>query len=347
MTGPGQELTFLSDLHMAAGGPAEPFNDDAALAALIDDLAAAVRPGGPARRLVLLGDFVDLVIAGASGRGPAAAAAGLERIAAAHPQVFAALARAARGGLAIDVLPGNHDAELALPPVARALGALVPGARVRPWLLHVPGLVLAEHGQQHHAINRFPALPALATGAQRNVTPLPSAAVYDALTARRPAGGAAARHLVALAAAAPRLAAGLVRARGRGRVNTDAEGLPAAALVALDDAAVASVRADGRRRARAAARRPGTPSFAAMLPGAAARSHAVLARFGATVPFYVFGHTHVAADVPLASVPHARYLNCGAWIPERTLVTLGLAPGRRAYGRLERWDPESRLRSAA
>ena len=72
-SGRGQELTFLSDLHMAAGGQADPFADDAALAALIDDLAAAVRPGGPARRLVLLGDFVDLVIAGASGRGSTAA----------------------------------------------------------------------------------------------------------------------------------------------------------------------------------------------------------------------------------------------------------------------------------
>src|SRR5439155_21259422 len=102
------------------------------LAALIDDVAAAGRGGGLVRRLVLLGDFVDLVIAGASGRGAAAAAAGLERIAAAHPQVFAALGRAARGGLAVDVVPGNHDAELALPAVASALRTLVPGARVRP-----------------------------------------------------------------------------------------------------------------------------------------------------------------------------------------------------------------------
>src|SRR5439155_13127444 len=75
VTGPGQELTFLSDLHMAAGGPADPFADDAALAALIEDIAAAGRAGGPARRLVLLGDFVDLVIADASGRGSAAAPA--------------------------------------------------------------------------------------------------------------------------------------------------------------------------------------------------------------------------------------------------------------------------------
>ncbi|HEY3020027.1 MAG TPA: hypothetical protein VGJ32_07525, partial [Solirubrobacteraceae bacterium] len=89
------------------------------------------------------------------------------------------------------------------------------------------------------------------------------------------------------------------------------------------------------------------PSFAAMLPGAAARCQAILARFGASVPFYVCGHTHAAVDVPLASVPHARYLNCGAWVPSRTLVTLGGAPGRRPYARLERWDPESRLRSAA
>jgi predicted phosphodiesterase len=38
----------------------------------------------------------------------------------------------------------------------------------------------------------------------------------------------------------------------------------------------------------------------------------VLESAGLGVPFYVFGHTHVAADVPLPG-SSARYLNPGTW----------------------------------
>jgi hypothetical protein len=169
---------------------------------------------------------------------------------------------------------------------------------------------------------------------------------YDALRARR---GSALGRGARLVLAAPLLALGVVRAGRRRRVRREACGLGRIVLDQLDAAAASSARADARRLARAAARRPGTPSLAAMLPGAAARVHGILVRSGAAVPFLVFGHTHVAADIPLASAaPRARYLNCGSWVGGgRTLVTVGRGAGGTVYARLESWDPAARLRRAA
>ena len=343
----GEELTFLSDLHLGDGGPGDPFDDDEALVALLDDLAAASRAGAPARRLVLLGDTLDLVVSGASGHGARGATAGMRRIAAAHGEVFAALRRATASGVRVEMVPGNHDPELALPAVREALLRLVGRARVRPWLLHVPGLVLAEHGQQYHAVNRFRGLAALATGAARGLGPRPPAALYDALIARRVAGRGWARHVVGFAAAAPRLAVGLLRAGGEGDVNGGAEGLSAAVLAELDAAAARSAAEDLVRVARVVAGRGGTASFASTLPGAAARVEAILARYSLAVPFYVCGHSHVAADVALAAAPHARYLNGGCWVPDRGLVTVGRTLDGVAYARVERWDPGARVRRRA
>src|SRR5256714_3337742 len=229
----GEELTFLSDLHLGGGGSTDPFDDDAALVALIDDLAAAARAGAPARRLVLLGDTLDLVVTGASGHGGRAAMTGLRRIAGAHGEVFASLRRGIAAGVRVELVPGNHDAELALPAVREGLLRLVGRVRVRPWLIHVPGLVLAEHGQQHHCLDRFLGLPGLATGAARSLGPRPPAAVYDPLAARRAAGRGRVGHAVALGLAGPRLALRVLRAVGRGDVAGGAEGLSAGGLAEL------------------------------------------------------------------------------------------------------------------
>ena len=343
----GEELTFLSDLHLGGGGPTDPFDDDAALVALIDDLGAAARAGAPARRLVLLGDTLDLVVTGASGHGARAAMTGLRRIAGAHGEVFASLRRAIAAGVRVELVPGNHDAELALPAVREGLLRLVGRVRVRPWLIHVPGLVLAEHGQQNHCLNRFLGLPGLATGATRSLGPRPPAAVYDALAARRAAGRGRVGHAVALGLAGPRLALGVLRAVGRGDVAGGAEGLSAAVLSELDAAAAVSAGEDLARVARLAVRRGGVASFASMLPGAAARVGAILARYEVGVPFYVCGHSHVVADVALAAAPHARYLNGGCWLPDRTFVTVGRTLDGMAYARVEAWDPTGRVRRAA
>jgi UDP-2,3-diacylglucosamine pyrophosphatase LpxH len=343
----GEELTFLSDLHLGGGGSTDPFDDDAALVALIDDLAASARAGAPARRLVLLGDTLDLVVAGASGHGARAAITGLRRIAAAHGEVFASLRRAIASGVRVEVVPGNHDAELALPTVREAFLRLVGRVRVRPWLVHVPGLVLAEHGQQHHCLNRFRGLPGLATGAARGLGPRPPAAVYDGLVARRAAGRGPVPHALGLTLAAPRLALGVVRAVGRGDVAGGAEGLSAAVLSELDAAAAASAGEDLVRLARLAVRRGGVASFASTLPGAAARVGAILARYEVGVAFFVCGHSHVVADVALAAAPHARYLNGGCWVPDRTFVTVGRTLDGVAYARVEAWDPMGRVRRAA
>jgi len=347
----GQELTFLSDLHLGAGGPSDQFTDDAALVALLDDLAeASRRVPGVERRLVLLGDTVDLLVAGGAGGGPERALAALQRIVGAHTDVFAALRDVAHAGVTVDVVPGNHDIDLALPELARLLAAIVPGATVRPWIVHVPGLVFAEHGQQHHAINRFRGLARLATGTGGGVGVRPAASHIEAIAAEH---RGAVPTALRLAAAAPAVALGLAAAGGTEGATGGHWELPERALRELDRVAAASARADRRRLARRAARRPRTPSFAAMLPGAAARTHAVLAAHGAAVPFLVFGHTHLAADVPIATPgPRTRYLNCGTWLPIggsqlRTLVTVGRRASGRAFARLERWDPDARVRLAA
>ena len=110
-------------------------------------------------------------------------------------------------------------------------------------------------------------------------------------------------------------------AGGEGDVNGGAEGLSAAVLAELDAAAARSAAEDLVRAACVVAGRGGNASFASTLPGAAARVEAILARYSLTVPFYVCGHSHVAADVALAAAPHARYLNGGCWVPDRGLVT--------------------------
>ena len=336
-----RELTLLADLHLGAGGVDDPFGDDAALAALFDELARA----GQHARLVLLGDCFDLVAANASGRGATTAAAGLQRIAAAHPAVFAALRRATTAGVAIDVVPGNHDIDLALAPVAAALDALVGGARVHPWLLHVPGLLLAEHGQQHHALNRFGGLAALATGGSRGLGRRPPGVVVDAWLAQR---GGLVRRALGAAFSAPPLAWGVAGVAGCSPVAGSIDGLPLPLLAELERSAAAGARGDVVRTVRSALRSPGTKTLAATLPGVMARVHTILARHESAVPFYVCGHTHVAADVPLAGAkPPARYLNCGTWSRARTLVTAGRDRRGRAYARLEVWDPVAGSREAA
>lgn len=124
-------------------------------------------------QLLLLGDFLDFtrVELGAPGAnrrrldvGVEVALAKLERIAAGHREVFAALRSLIGDGVALHVMPGNHDLELLHPAVQERPRQLLtpptsgpPGAAIsfHPWIYHVPGLLYAEHGQQHHDLNNI------------------------------------------------------------------------------------------------------------------------------------------------------------------------------------------------
>src|SRR5277367_4019269 len=124
------QLHVVSDLHLGGAPGRQICNQGAALAALIDHLAAAA----PERRvgLVLNGDIVDfLAVEGALHFDPVGAVAKLQTIFEdeAFAPVWSALGRfaAAPGRLLVLVL-GNHDVELALPHVQEHLMARIAGA---------------------------------------------------------------------------------------------------------------------------------------------------------------------------------------------------------------------------
>ncbi|MCW2618734.1 MAG: hypothetical protein JWR28_1883 [Modestobacter sp.] len=330
---PTETIALLADLHLA-GGDHDPFTDDERFAETIGGLVA--RASSPRLRVVLLGDTFDFPAVVVPGRRatpaarPAEATQKLERIVAAHPLVFAALRDLVRAGHRLDVVAGNHDMELLMPAVhSRLVAALggAPGAvQVHPWLLYVPGLLYAEHGQQHHDFNRF---PWLGTEQPRADGPLalPAGSYVDALAHLRqwyPQASAA-----ALAGEAVRMAAGLVAAlarlsraerhrdeRERRLAAEPPAGLSAAAVLGIDRASAATPTAIARRAAAMATGRlrpPGSGPAAPFMQTAARAVHRVLEAEGCAVPFYAFGHTHVPADVALADGAPARYLNPGTW----------------------------------
>jgi UDP-2,3-diacylglucosamine pyrophosphatase LpxH len=358
-----RRIVIVSDLHMAApGGPvADPFTEDDAFAALLASLAR----DGPPTRLVLLGDTFDLVLAAGALRGrrrrdPVAAALGaLDEVAEAHPRVLGSLAAFAAAGHPIDLVPGNHDIELLRPAVQQRLRALLAGRggdgthlrelAFRPWIVHVPGVLYAEHGQQQHDLNHFRGLPPRATARARTAPPV-ALCLDEARVALARAHGAD-RAAVVLHAVAPLARAGAGMAvgdRGKARAaherlvreHAAAVGLPVSALLEIQHGAAPTP-------ARLARRLAAGGDF--MLP-AARRVCDALSRADARTAFCVFGHTHRAEDRPLSEGAGApRYLNAGTW------STL-LRPGREGCGdrlryvEIEHGDgrpPTARLRRAA
>jgi UDP-2,3-diacylglucosamine pyrophosphatase LpxH len=124
-------------------------------------------------QLLILGDGFDLLHTrvgdNAKGLSPASSFTDsrkkLELIFDAHPQFFAALGQWISNGHRLEIVPGNHDIELARPDTQACFKELMlrhaPGQAVaerlifHPWLYHIPGVLYAEHGHQHHDINGF------------------------------------------------------------------------------------------------------------------------------------------------------------------------------------------------
>ena len=339
---------------------------------------------------MLLGDVLDVQsvrLGGEVGSGPvdrwATVVPRIERIAAGHPSVFDALGRWVAAGLGLDLVAGNHDLELVEAPSRRRLAALIAEAGghpeaaaevvVHPWILHVPGLLYAEHGQQHHDVNRSTGL----LEAEAGGVPLPPARHLDDLmldladavapdappdmpppraTARalrahptraRAAWRPVVRATAGLAASTRALrTAGRPEARARHEAHVRAHagrvGVSEEALVALDRLSATSPSAIAWRLARLTARSlgPSRPAAPPYMVAAARAVHRELAAGGQDVPFYVFGHTHVADDRPLMRAPGApRYLNPGTW---STFVEPGQEERTRGFVEITRDGEDDR-----
>jgi len=329
----GETLALVADLHLADGGDRDPFCEDELFATTVGRLIADA--ADRRFRLVLLGDTVDfpaVTLPGAPvtpATRPADAVAKLDRVLAAHQPVVTALQELVEAGHHVDVVAGNHDMELVMPAVQTrlrdAIGGRPDSVSVHPWMVYVPGLLYAEHGQQQHDVNRFTRLGGC--GCADEPLAVPAGSYLDALVHlrdRQP--GASTAALVAQAARmGAGLVGGLVRLSRAERDRSDRErdleasvptGLPPAAVLAIDRASAATPTSIARRAAAMAARRlpssrsgPGIPYMHA----AAQRVHQVLEAQECAVPFYAFGHTHIAEDVPLGTSAGARYLNPGTW----------------------------------
>ncbi|HWU06313.1 MAG TPA: hypothetical protein VN520_07995 [Streptomyces sp.] len=336
-------IALLADLHLACGEH-DPFTEDDRLAKTIRDLMSDA--SNAPIRLVLLGDTFDFPAVGLPGRRmspatrPSEAVRKLDQIIAAHPLVIAALRDLLAAGHRIDFVAGNHDMELSMPAVQGRLREALPGTiEVHPWMLYIPGVLYAEHGQQHHDVNRFPGLAANHPQADRPL-PVPPGSYVDALVhLRRRAPSAS---TAALAVLATRMGIGLLSGLGRlARAerhrpqrerllhSTPLAGLPPRVVVAIDRRSAATPVSITRRLAVMAARRFRHRSNADVpyMHAAAQAVHQVLDAEGAAVPFYLFGHTHLAEDVPLIGGT-ARYLNPGTW----SSMTRRVPGGERRFG---------------
>jgi UDP-2,3-diacylglucosamine pyrophosphatase LpxH len=327
---PGRDtLALVADLHLGAGD-GDPFTEDDRFAAAVEGLVAGA--AGGRFRLVLLGDTVDFPAVRLPGRrvtpatSPDEAIAKLDRVLTAHPAVVDALRGVLAAGHRVDLVAGNHDMEFVLPGVRERLQAAFGGGpdsvRVHPWLLYEPGVLYAEHGQQQHDVNRFPELGGCAC--TRGRLTVPAGSYLDSLVHLRDRQPDA--RVPALAGQAARMGVGLVtglvrlsraeRHRSRrepalaGGLDT---GLSPAAVLGIDRASAATPGTIARRAAALVVAHRSAGSATPYMLSAARSVHRVLAGEGCAVPFYVFGHTHLAADVPLGDGETARYLNPGTW----------------------------------
>lgn len=342
---------LISDLHLdgSDGGGAAAAR---ALAALVDEVVATDGPGG--RHLVLLGDSFEL----ATWSDDADEA--VERLtltARRLPEAFAALGSAVQSGVHVHLVCGNHDVDLMRPAVTRQLERLIlpvasPGAgrlRVHPWMLHVPGVLYAEHGHQHHEPHRMPTLLRLMTDA--GPPPAPPLVAY---VQARGQGLGPIRIGTRVTLAAWR-SWRLEREARRPwhqqllrSVAGDAE-LPAETLAGLQAAARfrpgrALVTVGARTLLRRVGR-AGDPN--GYLRRAALRVDRILGSRTERPVCYVFGHTHVATLEELRG--GGRYfVNTGSWstqAPALPVVLVERAGGGTSV-RLVHWPVPARVLGA-
>lgn len=333
---------FVSDLHLS---PHEPSVRDTgeAFADFLD--AVVLADDSPTRHLVLLGDTFDL------GEQEAAGTADIEAVAVRYRDLFTALRSCVTDGVTLDFVCGNHDSALSRPSVLSALGQLAgrgmgdDRVHVHPWLLYEPGVFYAEHGHQHHAVHRQPAIllpdpvrTPLAAWTEHELGPLArSAAVLGAVRDVRRA-----ERIVPTAQYAGLLDDEAVRV-----------GLPADALHALARTSrFRPVPATAAVAGRVLSRAVGRDRWGDYLESAVADVHYTLTAHGCAVPWYLFGHTHRAMTT-FVDGSGSRYINTGTWSADVRgsgpdgwdpmlfpVATIGMSGSRlRGWLRYWRWAP--------
>lgn len=342
---------IISDLHLD-GSRTDPRGTTQAFASYLQSEVAT--SGTKDRHLALLGDTFELL------NTDEPASAQLTRIERQHRDAFTALASCVGAGVTVHVVCGNHDAALAERETFNTLGSLLraePGdqrLRLHPWFLYMPGLLYAEHGHQHHDLNRISELPVSGWAVRRPESP-PLQLWADS------EGVGGARRIKRVAAAvirssrAERSMASLSADRGVQQAAT-AFGLPQGAVAELVVASRFRVIQSGvRALLRVSGRMLGFTRPGGFLHRAARRVDGILSSHGLGVPAYVFGHTHCAERQAIR--PGVVYANAGTWTsdvrePHRgaavhgagfPVVVLRASEGRVACT-VQRWRP-SRTRT--
>lgn len=313
MTDP-REWLFVSDLHLSGGSGGA--RARRALPQFLDEVVAA--PGAERRTLVLLGDVFDLTQH--PGLSDAAAGLRMAELARANREVMEGLAACLRAGVRLEVVGGNHDVEVSRPAVADALldalGAPSRHARISfwPWLLHEPGVFYAEHGNQHHDLNRIPTILAARQLPDADMLPAPPLRAWSSHAAGPRLGRY--RQLVQCARGT-RTHERLVGTTWYRSLVEDEAARQCLSAAALHELASLSPFRFGRScvlaGARIAGRRLGLVRAGDLLAAQAGAVHAALCRAGSPAPTYVFGHTHRAEQRHLPGRPSATYLNTGTW----------------------------------
>ncbi len=271
-----------------------------------------ISASGPQQHVAFVGDTFEL-----GGLTEDESLARLKSILARHPGTFRALEACVEHAVQLHFVCGNHDADLARPAVAARLSALLSPrdparVRVHPWILHVPHVLLAEHGHQHHALHRVPEVLRVA-GNDTDEMHLPPLAAWtaDPSRTRLSRAGAVARACLAseraerrvrepaydalLQAQAPQLALDGDTVRDLARLSRfrTVSALPATAI----------------RMVRRATGSAGTGEKA---PAAAGSTTRTLEAHGFRVAWYISGHTHRALESTVTAST-TRYINTGTW----------------------------------
>jgi UDP-2,3-diacylglucosamine pyrophosphatase LpxH len=337
------DLLLVSDLHLGCVGARGRWHQ-AAFADFLVQTREEQRARDKPWRLILLGDVFDFS-AVAAPVDPADSAACVERartvldrVTTEAPDALVALRGLLTAGVPIDLVVGNHDSELADARIQGLLLERLLGRNVRdvplrfhPWILYVPGRLYAEHGSQHHDINRVPCilgktdlLAAGATSAPGAVLGRSQRLLRERITEEttRKRTHVYVEAVVAVGRSVLSMGSGdgkRLRERYFRQVlphHADAIGLPTSVLESLDCVSNASIVGLVRRLAGRTLRRfTGTRGDDDFMQ-AARRIHAVLDGQGAAAAVYAFGHSHdVQCRRLLHTVDSPLYVNAGTWSP--------------------------------